>query len=110
MKEELKDKLNNKIKNRKLRIFISYFIIFILIIPLFYLLLWSFAEKWPWPLLLPTELSIESWLYFFDPGSGAIKALFISFVIALGVTIVALLISIPAGKHLAYMIFMVKNL
>ena len=100
MKEKLKEELNNKIKNKKLRIFISYFIIFILIIPLFYLLIWSFTEKWPWPYLFPQEFSLESWLYFFDPRSGAIKALFISFVIALGVTIIALLISIPAGKAL----------
>ena len=110
MSQRNSEKITKIIQNHKLRRFLLYSIILIMILPLLYLLIWSFARRWPWPYLLPEEFSLDSWRYFFNPSSGALAALSLSFFISLAVTFLALCISIPAGKALGLYNFKGKKI
>lgn len=98
---------NNKLI---IRSSIVYSIIFLLLFPLIILAVWSFSHGWPWPRLLPEKFSLEGWKYFLSPVNGAWEALGNSFVIGVGVTVLALLISIPAGKALGLYNFKGKSI
>jgi len=74
------------------------------------LLLWSFARHWYWPDLLPRELSLRAWSYVFEPSSGILSALVTSAGIAMGATILALGVSLPAARALALDEFRGKRL
>lgn len=78
--------------------------------PIGLLLVWSLARHWYWPDLLPRELSLRAWSYIADPSSGIPGALLTSIVIALGVTILALAVSLPAARVLALDEFKGKQL
>lgn len=83
----------------------SYFAInicflFLLIMPLILLILWSFAKNWTWPSLYPQSFGVRGWEYFFSGASSSVEVLFKSIILSLGVTVVSILISIPAGKAL----------
>lgn len=93
-----------------LRISIVYAVVLILVLPLLVILVWAFSQGWAWPSLLPGKFSLEGWSYFFNPRNGALDALALSFFIGIGVTILALLISIPAGKALGLYQFKGKRL
>src|SRR5271166_4802804 len=69
--------------------------------PVALLLLWSFTKHWYWPMLLPPEYSLRAWTYVVSPSSGVISALLASGGIALGVTVLALLVALPAARALA---------
>jgi putative spermidine/putrescine transport system permease protein len=69
--------------------------------PVALLLLRSFTKHWYWPALLPPEYSLRAWTYVVTPSSGVIFALLASGGIALGVTVLALLIALPAARALA---------
>lgn len=74
--------------------------LFLLIMPLILLILWSFAKNWTWPYLYPNSFGVRGWEYFFSGASGSVEVLFKSIILSLGVTAVSILISIPAGKAL----------
>lgn len=79
---------------------IMYVMIFLLVFPLFVLIIWSFSKNWPWPQIFPSELGLRGWEYFFAPTSKAIKTLLYSVWLSVVVTIITLIISIPASKAL----------
>ncbi|KXZ39930.1 putative spermidine/putrescine transport system permease protein [Alkalithermobacter thermoalcaliphilus JW-YL-7 = DSM 7308] len=81
--------------------FSMYLIISLLIVPLLILFVWSFASNWPWPYIFPRNFSLRGVEYFLSPTSNSIKILGFSVWISLIVTIITLLISIPAAKALA---------
>ncbi|GAB6137777.1 ABC transporter permease [Halanaerobaculum tunisiense] len=83
-----------------IRYTVVYSLIFVLILPLIILVIWSVTESWTWPYLLPQEFTLQGWKYFWNPVNDALSALKTSFVIGLGVTSLALAVSIPAGKAL----------
>ena len=83
-----------------IRLTLIYSLVFVLVFPLLVLALWAFTGSWPWPSLLPQSWTLEGWKYFLNPVNGALEALQTSFLIGLGVTILALAVSIPAGKAL----------
>lgn len=95
---------------RIIRISIVYILILVLILPLLLLAFWTFAEGWAWPYLLPESLTLEGWRYFVDSTNGGWQALKNSFIIGIGVTILAMMISIPAGKALGLYQFPGKDL
>ena len=70
------------------------------VLPLIPLLLWAFSGSWIYPSLLPEALSLRSWTYILHPGSRILEALGNSFLIALSVTVLSLLVGVPAGKAL----------
>lgn len=67
-------------------------------LPLLPLVLWSFAHRWRFPALLPTEWSLRAWEILWKPQTGILAAFGTSLAIALIVTLISVAISIPAGR------------
>lgn len=72
-----------------------------LVLPLIPIVIWSFAKRWFFPDLLPSDWSSQAWQYLFSSVSGLDKAIFASIAIAVPVTLIACLIGVPAGRALA---------
>src|SRR3954468_3755382 len=81
-----------------------------LIAPMIPLLIWSVSFRWFFPSLLPAQLSSRAWEYVFSPTSGALPALRDTTIIALSVTVISILIGIPAGRALGMHQFRGKRL
>ncbi|MEZ4832617.1 MAG: hypothetical protein R2873_11580 [Caldilineaceae bacterium] len=60
--------------------------------PLLPLLVWSFAQQWLFPNLLPQRWGLAAWEYVFSPSSQVTEALATSLGLALLVTILAALV------------------
>lgn len=97
-----------KIKS-KYKILLGIFLFFLLT-PLTIIFIWSFAKNWPWPKLLPSELGLRGWKYFFSPSSKSIDTLLFSIYLSMVVTILTLAITIPASKALAFYNFRGKKI
>lgn len=80
-----------------------------LLIPLIIIVVWSFAKNWPWPEIFPTNFGFRGWEYFFDPKSKSISTLLYSVWLSFIVTIITLIITIPAAKSLAFYQFKGKK-
>jgi len=89
---------------------IMYLMIFILVFPLFILIIWSFAKSWPWPDLFPKEFGLRGIKYFLDPTSKSLSALLCSVFLSMTVTVITLIITIPAAKALALYEFKGKKI
>ncbi|MTI48766.1 ABC transporter permease [Sporosalibacterium faouarense] len=76
------------------------FIALISILPFVFLSILSFSQGWAWPKILPNSLSLGAWKYVFAPTSGTINAIFTSLKVAIVVTIINLVLAIPAGDAL----------
>lgn len=70
------------------------------VLPLVPLIIWSFAKGWRFPELLPQNLSLDAWRYAVSDGSQVLGSLGISVVVSASVTILAVLIGVPAGRAL----------
>ena len=81
-----------------------------LVAPMIPLLIWSISFRWFFPSLLPSQLSSRAWEYVFSPTSGALPALRDTTIIALSVTVISILIGIPAGRALGMHQFRGKRL
>lgn len=79
------------------------------ILPLAWLFLQSLAENWRFPLLLPEKFSRRSWDYLFAASTGITSILGESLLISLAVTILAVLIALPAARAIALYDFKGKN-
>lgn len=71
------------------------------LLPLLLLLVWSFSLRWYYPALWPTELSLRAWRSLFAPTSQLWAALGGSLWVASAVTVLAVLIALPAARVLA---------
>lgn len=80
---------------------IMYGVVFFLIAPLIVIVIWSFTKNWPWPNIFPDELGFRGWKYFFSPTSKSVNTLLYSILLSGTVTLVTLIITIPASKALA---------
>ena len=69
-----------------------------LFLPMIPLIIWSFAFRWPFPLLWPESWSLDAWQQAFNPVTGIGDAIWDSVIIAALVTIISVIISIPAGR------------
>lgn len=76
-------------------------ILLFIAIPFIPLALSAFASRMPWPYLLPESWSLRAWAYVLSPGSGTWNAVASSLSIATAVTIINLIIAIPAADALA---------
>lgn len=81
-----------------------------LLVPFLPLLLWSVAQRYPYPSLLPTETSARPLRLLADPSSEVLEGLVNSTVIALSVALVASLIGLSAGRALGLHRFRGKRL
>jgi len=70
--------------------------------PLVLLVVWSFSRGWFWPALLPADWSLRAWRYVADPGAEVIPALIVSIGLAAAVTIISVIIAVPAARALAW--------
>lgn len=89
---------------------IMYLFIFVLVFPLIILLIWNFANRWPWPNLIPSNFGLRGIKYFFDPTTKSLNILFNSIILSLTVTFITLSISIPAAKALGVYNFKGKKI
>ncbi|MEM7127715.1 MAG: ABC transporter permease subunit [Chloroflexota bacterium] len=69
------------------------------IIPQF---IWSFAFRWFFPDLLPSSWSLDPWLYVFDDSSRVGEGLFNSLIIALIVSLLSIIVGLPAARAIAF--------
>lgn len=81
-----------------------------LILPMIPLLIWSFAGRWQFPDLLPEFWSLRAWNIALGPVTGVQNAIFDSVFIALAVTLISVLIAIPAGRGMGMYKFRGKGL
>ena len=74
---------------------------FIIFGPLLNLLLWTVAERWYFPHVLPLDYGFSVWARVFSPRGGAMDSLQNSILVAVLTVIVSLALAIPAGYALA---------
>lgn len=75
-------------------------IVMAVLLPLLPLLIWSAAFRWYFPDVLPTAWNSRAWAYVLSSSSQMLPALGYSTVVATAVTLLSILISIPAGRAL----------
>ncbi|UVK42063.1 ABC transporter permease subunit [Mesorhizobium sp. AR07] len=74
---------------------------FIIFGPLLNLLLWTVAERWYFPHVLPLDYGFSVWARVFSPRGNAMDSLKNSILVAVLTVIVSLALAIPAGYALA---------
>ncbi len=82
----------------------------LLFIPISVLLVWSFSRLWPSEALFPNKLGLRGWSYLLSPRSKVFSSLAVSLFISFVVTVLGLILSIPAGKALGQLNFPGKNI
>ena len=88
---------------------IKIFVLLFFCLPFAILLLQSFSAGWQWPRLLPGTFSWRAWQSLFrEPRM--IPAISITLLIGLAVSLINLILGIPAGKGLAHYRFRGKSL
>lgn len=83
---------------------------FLLMSPFLILLLWAFSKVWTAGSILPQELGLRGWQYIFNPQNKILSVVGTSIALSLAVTLVATIISIPAGKALGLYDFPGKSI
>lgn len=78
-------------------------------LPLLLLAIRSLAQVWYWPALLPPVWSLRAWRYIFSPTAEVLPALLTSSSIALAVTLLAVMVALPAARALAWQEFRGKH-
>lgn len=97
-------------KGRSLASATLFLFLLALLLPAAVLAVWSFTLRWPWPGLLPRAFSTDQWGAFFSLSGGAFEIVGRSALLAGGVTVLSLLISLPAAKALALLSFPGKRI
>ncbi|MBS4538043.1 ABC transporter permease subunit [Clostridium sp. D2Q-11] len=96
--------------NFKISKIILYLLLFFLLVPLFVLVIWSFSNSWPWPNMLPKDLGIRAYKHIFSFRTGTLGVLIYSIILSATVTLITIIISIPASKALGVYDFPLKKL
>jgi putative spermidine/putrescine transport system permease protein len=73
----------------------------VVVLPILPLLIQSFSRQWFYPALVPPALDLRAWRYILAPEARVLRATLNSLAIALIVTILCILIGVPAGRGLA---------
>lgn len=81
-----------------------------LLAPLLVFLLNAFARQWFFPQIVPQTLTLEAWERLLRPGSEFLEALGNSSLIAVAVTVLALILGLPAARALGLYDFRGKRL
>lgn len=69
----------------------------------------SLAQSWYWPSLAPPAWSLRSWRYVFSPAAEVLPSLATSLSVALAVTLLAVIVALPASRVLAWQEFRGKR-
>lgn len=80
-------------------------IILVLFLPFLPLVIWSFAQGWYFPQLVPEHWTLENWATLLSASSKVGQGFFQSLLIATLSTTLALLVGLPAGRALGLMDF-----
>jgi ABC-type spermidine/putrescine transport system, permease component II len=72
------------------------------LLPILLLIVYSFAQSWFWPDLRPRHWSARAWSYVLADDSGVFAAAGVSLAIAAAVAALALVVSIPAARAIAW--------
>ena len=73
-------------------------------------IIWSFAGRWFFPDLLPSQWSLDSWRYVFSASSRVGEGLVNSLIIALIVSVLSVIVGLPAARAIALHKFRGKGL
>lgn len=76
--------------------------------PLLVLVVSSVASRWYWPELVPRDWTLRAWRYAFSPSSEVFASLALSMGIAVVVTVLAVVVAVPAARALALHRFAAK--
>lgn len=82
----------------------------VLLLPLLPLTIWAFSRRWLFPAVLPTEWGLRAWRYLLDPNTRVLAAFANSLTVALAVTVLSIIIAIPAARVLGLKRFRGKTL
>lgn len=78
---------------------VIYSAILLVLCPLIVLFLWCIAKRWPWPSIVPTEYNLRAIIYFIE-SNNSLTVLLYSIWLSFIVTVITLLISLPAARAL----------
>jgi putative spermidine/putrescine transport system permease protein len=92
------------------RFFAVLFTACLALVPILLLVVYSFAESWFWPSLVPGRWSTRSWAYVLSVDSGVFAAAGSSLAIGAAVSMLALVVAIPAARAVAWYDFSGKRL
>ncbi|MEO0561296.1 MAG: ABC transporter permease [Chloroflexota bacterium] len=81
-----------------------------LVAPMIPMVIWSFSFRWFFPNVLPSEFSSRAWEYVFSPTADVFPAFVTTTLIAVIVTVLSILIGVPAGRALGMHEFPGKGL
>lgn len=81
-----------------------------LLLPLLPLTIWAFSRRWLFPAVLPTEWGLRAWRYLLDPSTRVLAAFVNSLSVALAVTVLSVVIALPAARVLGLKRFRGKTL
>ena len=81
-----------------------------LVLPLVPLAIWSFAQGWTYPNILPNTWSLKPWIFAFSAQSGVLQSLALTTGIAMAATALSVLLGVPAGRALGQYQFRGKAL
>lgn len=97
-------------KAKPLQYMIILGVIVAVIGPLVPQFIWPFAKSWFYPDLLPSVWSMRAWQYIANPNNQVLEAVWNSLLIAVIVTVISVLLGVPAGKALGMYRFKGKGL
>ena len=98
------------VATRSFRVITGAMLVTWLVLPLIPLAVWSFSRSWFFPDLLPSAWSTQAWDYALSDTSQVMDSLWITIVISLGATALAVLAGVPAGRALGLYNFRGKQL
>lgn len=96
--------------HRNIRVLSGIVLITWLILPLVPLAIWSFAKGWFFPDILPRNWSLNAWEYTVSDTAGVLDSLWLTIWISLVVTLLSIVIGVPAGRALGMYKFKGKEL
>ncbi|GBD84042.1 putative 2-aminoethylphosphonate transport system permease protein PhnV [bacterium BMS3Abin02] len=85
-------------------------IVVVIVVPMGALIIWSFAFRWNFPNLLPTEWGMRAWAYVATDSSRVLEGFWNSIKIAVLVTFMAIVVGLPASRALGQHEFRGKSL
>jgi putative spermidine/putrescine transport system permease protein len=93
------------------RYFLAGIVFFIVGLPFYQLLVWSFSDRWFYPGILPQSWGLRAWQYIFGTaGKQIISAVWQSIAVGTATAFTALVIGFPAGRALGLYTFRGKDL
>lgn len=85
----------------RMHVLMTVLLILLITVPLFPLVLSSLSHGWTWPSVFPESISLRGWRYVFFGNAGTWSAVWVSFEIAIAVTCINLVLTIPAADAIA---------